>query len=222
MKSVKTLLVVGLLSALPGITGAGTDAGVFSNGFEGGEAPNVGPCDSEFVAPAGWQSITKPWNVAWDSPRPNTPTPTYPFSGGYPVPVGAEKGGYTVIPFVPNANEDVAITWDTVQPQPGYSAPRVANQMTFKISACPGDFRLVQGYDPCGRISAQDSIFYSTKPHAPAVVCKLDAGVTYYLNIIAVNPMDGIFPALNSPHTCSDVSPWTTFGCDVQAVHSPQ
>lgn len=194
---------------------------IFADGFETDGAPGeeIDPCDSPLVQPEGWQATTKSWQQAWSSPDGN-PQATFPNSVGFPVPIGASIGGYTVIAFVPQAGQSVGIHWDTAQanPQQGYGAPRPADSMFLSISVCPGDFRMKQGFDPCAIVASGASLFWTTT--GSGLACYLAPGVTYYLTVAPVNPQDGIFPAPS--HTCSTSAPNSAFGCDVQARHSGQ
>jgi len=192
---------------------------VFADGFEDPQ-PGLGPCEHPLVQPEGWQATTKSWQQAWSSPD-GSPQATFPNSVGFPVPIGAAKGGYTVIPFVMSGGLSITITWDTAQANggQGYGAPRPADSMTLTWSECPGDFRMIGGgFDACAMTASGASMF-GTVNVAPPTACQMDVGRTYYLNVIAANPQDGL---QDGEHTCSDISPWTTFGCDVQAVHRPQ
>jgi hypothetical protein len=191
---------------------------IYADGFEEAAA-SQGPCDDPLVQPAGWQFTNKSWTQAWSSPDGN-PQATFPNSVGFPVPIGASIGGYTVIAFVPQAGQSVGIHWDTAQanPQQGYGAPRPADSMFLGISVCPGDFRMKQGFDPCAIVASGASLFWTTGNSGFA--CNLAPGVTYYLTVAPVNPQDGIFPAPS--HTCSTSAPNSAFGCDVQARHSGQ
>lgn len=190
---------------------------IFADGFE--PEAGLGPCEHPLVQPEGWQATTKSWQVAWSSPD-GSPQATFPQSVGFPVPIGAAKGGYTVIPFVPSGGQTVAISWDTAQancPQ-GYCAPRPAESMAVTISECPGDFRVQPGFDACALVASGGSLFWTTES-ASAFACPLEVGRTYYLNVMAANPVDGLTAG---EETCDDISPWTGQGCDVQAVHRPQ
>jgi hypothetical protein len=193
------------------------------DGFEEGEPGGpVDPCAHPLVQPAGWQVTTKSWQQAWSSPD-GSPQATFPQSVGFPVPIGAQKGGYTVIPFLPTGGQTVQVTWDTAQsnaPQ-GYRAPRPAHTMLLNISECPGDVRppsIGGNFDACVRLSGLDSMFWTTEDTS-TFACQLQVGRVYYLNVMAADPTDGLEL---SEHTCNDLSPWTTFGCDVQAIHRPQ
>jgi hypothetical protein len=208
------MLVVGFAMAEP----------IFGDGFEEGEAGGpVDPCAHPLVQPAGWQATTKSWQQAWSSPD-GSPQATFPQSVGFPVPIGASKDGYTVIPFIATGGQTVQITWDTAQsngPQ-GYSAPRPAHTMLLNISECPGDVRppsIGGNFDACVRLSGLDSMFWTTSAGASSLACPLMVGKVYYLNVMAADPSDGL---VLGEHTCNELSPWTTFGCDVQAIHRPQ
>jgi hypothetical protein len=175
--------------------------------------------------PAGWERVNKTWVDAFSSPN-RRHIATYPNSIGIPVPIGANKNTYTTVPFTPTANLTVDLSWDVVQANRdhGYPNPRPADSMFIGISPCPGDLRTpdASSADPwlengCRRVGGGGSIFYSTLPGlSNESVCRLVAGQTYYLNIVAANPEGGLEPG---EHTCSTSAPNSANGCDVQAMH---
>jgi hypothetical protein len=179
--------------------------------------------------PAGYTEILKTWPVAFKSPNPNvTTTPVYPTSPGSPVPVGATKGTYTAIQFTSLANMTVDMTWDTAQAQLGYPSPRPADSMFISISPCAGDLRAPNSAsgDPwlkpgCRQVSGAGSMFYTTRSqyNSNDVLCKIEPGQVYYINISPVDPGDGLTPG---EHTCSTSAPNSASGCDVQMRHTGQ
>lgn len=195
---------------------------IFADGFEtpgepGGEPP---ACTHSLIQPEGWVKGQRPWEVAWSSPD-GSPQATYPNSVGFPIPLGAQRGGYTVIPFVAGF-EFVSIYWEPVQanPQQGYGTPRPAEGMWMSLSPCAGDFRPADdtASDPflksgCRKGGASGGFAYGigTTTHQ---FCALEPGETYYLNVIAADPSDGLHEGETS---CAEV-PNSLLRCHVQAV----
>jgi hypothetical protein len=195
---------------------------VFYDGFE---ALPVDPCDHPLIAPDGWETQGSTWSDAWSSPD-GSPQASYPNSVGFPVPLGTNKGKIKVINFVPRPNQTVDISWDTVQAnlEHGYH-PRPALSMFISISQCPGDVRPPDNAsaDPflhpgCRTIAGGGSMFFTTQPGMtdPDIVCTLEAGRMYFMNVAPIDPSNGLTPG---EHTCDDSAIYTEHGCDVQAVH---
>lgn len=216
-----------------GSAGSGGDTSAGNAGSGGsatagsGGAPNFDACDDPLIQPAGWQSTTKTWLAAFSSPD-GTPMATYPQGVGFPVPIGAQRGGYTVIPFTPTAKTVVTISWDPAQANPGqgYGKPRPAELMFIGISRCPGDLRPSdQGksgnpwlQEGCRRVAGGASLFHrTTGGPSDDFVCRVEPGVVHYLTVAAVNPADGL---VIGEHTCSDSAANSALGCDVQARHT--
>lgn len=177
--------------------------------------------------PVGFTKVEKEWHQVFSAPD-GSPQALYPSGVSFPTPVGATKGTYVVIPFVPNVNQSVNLYWDQVQsrPQDGYSLPRPAANMFFAISPCKGDLRSWSnvGNDlflrgGCRKMANGASLVWSSGPLISATsdaACKLDAGTTYYLHISPVDPSDGLTPG---EHTCENVTN-SASGCDVGVVLS--
>lgn len=211
------LMCLGLAMLIFGAARADT---LYRDGFEEPEA-GLGPCEHPLVAPVGWELKQKPWTVAFSSPSGHRQA-TYPNGVGNPSPVpGYEfypstkfrKGQIVAIPFVAQPEQTVDITWDTAQSQFGYTQPRPAESMFIGISACPWD---VRPHPNCSLSAAGGSLFHTTRtPSGPA--CKLDAGQTYYINVVMADPSDGLDPW---EHTCSMTAANSAEGCDVQVRHS--
>lgn len=212
---------IGLAALLLGAALPAAAQVVFVDGFESVE---VGACVDPLIAPAGWDTQSSTWEDAWSSPNGGTQA-TYPNSGGFPVPIGSNKNKIKVINFVPLPNQTVDLSWDRVQTnEQGYS-PRPAHLMFFSISPCPGDVRAptTATTDPflrsgCRQIAGGGSMFFTTQPgnYDPEIVCTLQAGTMYFMNIAPINPGDGL---TLGEHTCDDSSSYSEQGCDVQAVH---
>lgn len=173
------------------------------------------------VEPPGLTRTDKTWVAAWSAPN-GTQTAVYPNSIGSAVPVGAEKGRYTVIPFVPTSGLTVNIFYDPAQTNSsiGYTVARPAQAMFMSISPCPGDLRPVNdsSSDPferstCRLFANTGSLFYTTGTSTS--LCRLVAGTQYYLNVAAIDTSDGLQSGENS---CGN----TLSGCDVQAIHRAQ
>lgn len=194
---------------------------VYYNGFEGGNP--VPTCTEIAESSAGWQQVRKAWTRAWTPPAAGSAPAVYPTSSGSVVPIGANKGTYSLIEFVPNPNEVVSVYWEPVQSQQNYK-PRPAIGMYFALSPCPGDLRAASSLgDPflltgCRRGASTSSMQFHTLPiPSDFQSCQLVAGTTYYMHIIAANPDDGLTAG---EHTCASV-PNSANGCDVQATHKP-
>lgn len=212
-------------SATAGSGGSATAGGGGAAGQAG--SPNFDGCDDPLIQPAGWQGTTKTWLAAFSSPD-GTPMATYPNGIGFPVPIGAQRGGYTVIPFTPTAKTVVTITWDTAQANPGqgYGKPRPAESMFIGISRCPGDLRpsdMGKSGNPwlqegCRRTGGGASLLHRTMGGpSNEFVCRVEPGVIHYLTVAAVNSADGL---VIGEHTCSETAPNSALGCDVQARHT--
>ncbi len=202
---------------------------IFADSFEGADAgapvPPVDPCADPLVAPPGWELRVKTWVAAFSGPT-GAPRAEYPNSVGQPVPVPGyreyrsatnflwyAKGDIVAIPFTPKANQTVDLTWDRVQAQFGYGAPRPALSMFVGYSRCKHDLRLVPG---CSMVAGDGSLFQTTRrPAGPA--CAMEAGEQWFLNVAMVDPTIGA--PLPANHTCEDV-PNSAFGCDVQVRSS--
>jgi hypothetical protein len=175
--------------------------------------------------PSNWVRQDRTWVSAFSSPNLRN-VATFPNSIGVPVPLGANKGGYTTVAFTPTPGLTVDMSWDVAQANGlhGYPNPRPADSMFIGISPCPGDLRTADAAssDPwlengCRRVGGGGSIFYSTLPGASNEnVCRLQAGQTYYFNVMAADPNGGLEIG---EHTCSTSAPNSANGCDVQVVH---
>jgi hypothetical protein len=171
--------------------------------------------------PSGRVATEKSWVQQWSAPN-GTSIAVYPNSIGSAVPVGANKGGYVVVPFVPTENLDVQIFWDVAQANSsiGYNPPRPADGMFITISPCRGDLRapVANSSDPflrpgCRIFANTAQLNYSTlSGNSNNTMCRLEAGKTYFMNVVAADPADGLS---NEEHTCHS----STTGCDVQATH---
>jgi hypothetical protein len=219
---VRHYVLLALVAFGMGYCSRGNAEPIFANGFEA-EAPGADPC-AHLIQPEGWQRVSKTWVQTWSSAD-GSPEAVWPESVGFPVPVPGRtssgfirKGQYLVVPFVPDADQSVTITWDTAQANPGqgYGLPRPAYSMFIGISDTPGDFCVTFGFDPCSRVAGQDSLHWTTKPDASSAVCPLVAGQTYYMNVVMADPRDGLQPG---EHSCTE-APNSADGCDVQARHS--
>jgi hypothetical protein len=203
-----------------------TSDAIFRDGFESG-LPGGPPQDACFlgaplVRPTGWVVTPISWVKAF-TPRDGAPKPVYPNSLGFPVPIGADRGGITAIKFRSIANQTVSIFWDPAQAKPseGYFRARPASAMFFSISPCHGDVRpgdntggfLMQG---CRKLANTGGFTYTTKASVPAsttATCKLEPDTDYYINVMAANPYDGL---VIGETTCFDTQS-SMEGCDIQA-----
>ena len=177
-------------------------------------------CTDPLISPSSMTRIDKTWVQAFSAPN-GFVTGTYPVSVPGPVPIGSEKGHYTVIPFTPNAAENVSITFDMAQAnnQYGYGQPRVTNGGMFvSISPCAGDLRAIDNgttddflRSSCRIWNNAGGLTYSTVPGSPTI-CRLEAGVPYFITVSPVDPSDGITAG---EETCLNDS---FTGCDVQAI----
>jgi hypothetical protein len=181
-------------------------------------------CDDPLVMPAG--RVVENWGFTGLFSAPDgSPLANYPDSMGYPVPVGARRGGITAMPFSPTAMPapwSIALLWDVVQalPAEGYATRQPASGMLFAISRCRGDVRPpVAGMpaDPllggnCRAFGASGAIYYSAF-NVGANLCSLPAGPEYWLNIMPADPGDGLAPGET---TCEDEA---HARCHVGATH---
>lgn len=172
--------------------------------------------------PTGWGRVNMTWAQLF-TPRDGNPVPVYPTSNGFPVPIGANKGQYVAASFTPLANQTVNMVWDRAQAKPteGYSTARPAAGMFISISPCPGDLRPADatgGFlaNGCRKFQNEGTLIYSTMSslsQSTSSACKLEAGKTYYINVLPANPYDGL---TTNEHSCDDVAS-SALGCDVQA-----
>jgi len=191
---------------------AGVDADtILRDGFEPVQPAIAAACDDPLVMPEGFTVQTHSWSQLFTPPD-GSPVPEFPLSNGFPVPVGANLWHIRAASFVAPAGMVGTLFWEGAQANPsqGYFYARPAEAMFVGISACPGDLRVGEGYDPCARFSSTGSLVFNTVlagPHPTS--CTLEAGKTYWLN---VSPHD---PATLQP-ACRPV-PTSAEGCDVQA-----
>src|SRR5687768_15129036 len=124
---------VGMAIVLGAILAAPLSAGASRVFFDGVEALPAS-CSSPMVMPEGWVVRRSAWDVAWSYPD-VSPTPTFPNSPGYPVPIGAELGELHTIAFVMTHDLIIDMTWDIAQNNPtrGYTA-RPADSMFVALS----------------------------------------------------------------------------------------
>lgn len=210
---VRVLLVILLVVVLGfWVNSAPAQDALFANGFEVQEEQGADPCDHPLVKPAGWTMVARTWAQCF-TPRDGRPVPTYPNSLGFPVPLGANKGEYTVCAVDPLPDQVTNIFFDPAQANPGqgYYVARPAMSMFLGYSVCPGDFRMKQG---CAIVANTGSLITTTRHQPSPWACTLTLGVRYYLTIAPVDPRDGL---TLGEHTCNDAAPSSGAGCDVQA-----
>lgn len=217
--------LLGLACALIAVPLAHPNPGpIFTDGFEEPADYCTSVAGDPLVAPVGWQSSIKSWTQAFTWPNGQN-VPTYPDSGGSPVPIYVNRYGYTAIVFVPLENQSVSLTWD--QPQAsaltGYLSPS-PGRLFFSLSPCPGDFRPAFNGDPDGFLqtgcrkgpSQFGGLTWHTFANPSDVnACRLVAGQVYYLNAIAADPIDGL---QDDESTC--FNPMKT-RCEVGAKQGP-
>lgn len=194
--------------------------GVFRDSFEGaGEQGAPIPKPKACPAPpAGFSRVEKTWSQLWAWGYPcsrmglcERRQKLYPAGQSYPAPIGAEKGTYTVVPFVP-VEGVVQLYWDQVQSRGdiGYSQ-RPADLMLGAVSRCDGDVEAKAMGPNCSLLGNAGALTWSTRGEQNA--CRVTAGETYYLHLMAADPTDGLTPG---EHTCTGLKPSLT-GCDVGA-----
>lgn len=201
-----------------------TTSRIFADGFEpdepGGPVPFT--CDHPDVAPSWMVGKQMLWSKLF-TPRDGAPVPTYPNSNGFPVPIGADRGGWEAGKFVALPDQTVNMVWDGAQANrnEGYGTARPAEGMFISISPCAGDLRaasflatdfLAPG---CRKFSNEGTLRLTTRQGTASTFgyCALTAGQTYYITVSPVNPDNGLDPG---EHTCRDV-PSSQSGCDCQA-----
>lgn len=167
--------------------------------------------------PAGFTPHIVPWSDAFYGA-------TFPNKPGYASPIGSTtinnadmNGRYISIPFVPAAGTSYSFTWVEAQPvtQLNYRTGRPAHLVYFTISPCAGDFRLESGTSApaniadedyarkaCRKMSQSSSLYFnSTAPGFNS--CGVQAGKTYYINMLFADPRDGLN---TSENTCNSGS----------------
>lgn len=208
----------GLFSSYSAIATATTQAGGGGTG-----ACEVGP--NANILPAGFTRVDRTWAQAFTWPN-GQQIPTYPNSTGAVTPFGADKGKYTVISFVPNVETTIRMEFSEAQANTliGYSPARPiggGGGLYVTVSPCAGDFRAAgDGTDPaalavCRKFISSGDFFYSSKASASASVCKVTAGVQYYINVIAASPAGGITVG---EETCNNGIGFA--GCDMMGKHN--
>jgi len=170
-----------------------------------------GIAGNPYVQPAGFVGHPVPWSqLMLGAP--------FPYGNSYLAPVGSYTlralnvarlgpsmaGRYMATPFVAEQGGAYLVSWVAVQRQsevPGYPVPRNAASMFVSISPCAGDLRPGDRFsgDPwlttCRASLSSGSLKFGT-----GSTCRLQAGKTYYLNIAAVEPSDGL---TTTETTCS-------------------
>lgn len=192
---------------------------VFLDGFEPPpDEVTEYDCNVEGVMPSQWNVLNSSWSGTFSSPD-GSPRATYPDGMSFPTPVGAARGQMRIVPFVPNPSQLVQMYWDHAQSRPseGYQPSRPAEGMWFAISPCPGDMRPPDYFgEPflrsgCREFASSAALIWTTGnavAESDAVICKLEAGKTYYMTISPTNVLDGL---QTGEHTCTTAD----FGCDV-------
>lgn len=221
------------------LQGTAVVSGDFRDGFEPADAggapvppvevplPPVADAGACPAPPGGFSRVDKTWTQLWAYGYPCSRMEycernlrAYPNAQSYPAPIGANKGTYVVVPFVPNAGQSVNLYFDQVQSraQIAYNQ-RPARGMFITVSNCPGDFRPVDNssenpflHSGCRMFENGGSLIWASSPSAAG--CHTAAGLPVFLNIIAADPEGGIEPG---EHSCADV-PNSASGCDVGAV----
>lgn len=199
---------------------------IFADGFETASEPGGPiPCPP---TPAGYAEQTF-GSQTWCANRPGGCKlqwsdffygAVFPFGKSYLSPGGAftfrsvqpstrgpsMAGKYIVIPFVPEAGSNYAISWlgpqAIVNAEIVYNPPRNNNGIFVTISACRGDFRprvnIPAPDTPVGLTSVcrgfvrQGNLKFGTTGGVGQ--CPVTAGVEHYINIVFANPADGLLP----------------------------
>lgn len=196
---------------------------VFLDGFETvEEEPAEYDCHVDGVMPSQWNLLMSSWSSTFSSPD-GDPRATYPNGVSFPTPVGARRGQMRVVTFVPNPAQTVNMYWDEAQSRPsdGYQPSRPSSGMWFAISPCIGDMRPPDYFgEPflrsgCREFGSSAALIWTTSAsvaESDAILCKLEAGRTYYMTISPTNVLDGL---QTGEHTCitDDLR-----GCDVGVI----
>ena len=169
------------------------------------------PAQRALFQPAALAMQQRSWEQLWGpgfvypNGRTGEPYPvgSWTLSGNVYSPAVSLRGKYITVPFVGDGRIHEFL-WIQAKPVSSYryQPTRPTDFMYVTISTCPGDFRLVGEYqtvapDPVNdptmvrqcrnRTAAETLITYG-----PSAGCRVEAGRTYYLNIVFADPSDGL------------------------------
>lgn len=189
----------------------------FNVSVEEGSGGPVDGCDITSEDPNFQPSGFVPRVVSWQEAFYGNTFPTIDAGGLAPVgsftfasspssPGIAIAGNYIAIPFVPQPNSSYTIKWLGAQAitSRNYRTARPADAVYVTISPCQGDFRLRNSSAPatdptsnaCGSYAFEKNLFYGTV--GGGAQCTLEAGRTYYVNIVFANPFGGLTTTENT------------------------
>lgn len=183
------------------------------------------------VRPEGFVEHLLTWEQAFYGHRyPSSGSPLAPM-GSFTLRSGSDNGPpiagrYLSIAFTPSTGV-YRLGWLQIQfiPEHGYivtpdGQTRVADNVYFTVSRCPGDFRLPDSAsgDPalhqgCRKIRSAGAIFYSEA--SGFNVCPIEVGEPHYLNVLFADPRDGLTTTENTCGAGRDA-------CEVMTRHELQ
>ncbi len=162
------------------------------------------------IQPANFTRYVRSWNQVFQ-------VGDFPNAPGYLVPIGSftvnnslpgpsSAGMYISVPFTPQANRTYTLRFYPAQAifAAGYNGDQTRRGTSFvSASRCAGDLRApdIGSSDPdlrlCRSMVNNGPFVFTTTGNAG--VCQLQAGQTYWLNFMMVNPTGGLS---NTTHTC--------------------
>jgi hypothetical protein len=162
------------------------------------------------IQPANFTRYVRTWNQVFQ-------VGDFPNAPGYLVPMGsflvnnslpgpASAGMYISVPFTPQANRTYTLRFYPAQAifAAGYNGDQTRRGTSFvSASRCAGDLRApdVGSSDPdlrlCRSMVNNGQFVFTTTSNAG--LCQLQAGQTYWLNFMMVNPIGGLS---NTTNTC--------------------
>lgn len=162
------------------------------------------------IQPANLTRYVRTWNQVFQiGDFPNAP--------GYLVPMGSflannslsgppSASMYVSVPFTPQANRTYTLRFYPAQAifAAGYNGDQSRRGTSFvSVSPCAGDLRAPDSASPnpdlslCRTMVLNGAFVFTTT--AAAGTCRLQAGETYWLNFMMINPAGGLS---NPTHTC--------------------
>lgn len=190
------------------------------------------PTQQALFQPTGFAVQQKTWGQVFTTMFPSTLSDFYPvgswtLAGLAYSPAISLRAKYISIPFVGNGTP-YQLQWNSAKPVYGYGPSRGATAVYVTITACQGDFRTTGAFqytspdptnDPsfvtqCRSTNTSEALLSHGPATSGALFCPVEAGRTYYINIVYANVLDG----LDTGETGCSTS---TAACEISMKHRP-